>query len=389
MAAPNAITFAATTVGAWAPSKTVTLTNGGTAPLNIVTLTIAGAEFTASINSCTAGAVVAPGANCVVTVQFKPSAAGTRMATITITHNASPAVSTVTLTGIGTLSASAAPIAEFNSASLALPTTSLGAVSPGLSVALMNTGDAPLVLADLMASPSDFQISATNCLLGMSLNPAEHCTVIVTFAPSAMGAKAGTLTFSHNAKPTVSTIALTAKGAAVSASPPATRAMIEYVYTPLNYYFMTSRDSDKVTLDAIPDFQRTGEGFLVYASQQGSMRGVSRFYFDEVKDGHHSSHFYTLLDADLLLLADQNPARSTAPNMAQYEGVDSFAYAPLASGVGGRCASGYVPVYRVFRGNIKFPNNPNHRFTTSLSVYNNAVAAGWDGEGVNFCVPEL
>ena len=163
--------------------------------------------------------------------------------------------------------------------------------------------------------------------------------------------------------------------------------MVEYLYTPLNYYFMTSRDSEMVALDAIPDFRRTGESFLVYASQQVGMRAVTRFYFDEVRAGHHSSHFYTLLDDDLLLLADQNPTRSTAPFMAQNQGVDSFALLPVVSGVGGRCDAGQLPVYRMFRSNVRFPNDPNHRFTTSVSLYNTAVAAGWDGEGVNFCVP--
>ncbi len=163
--------------------------------------------------------------------------------------------------------------------------------------------------------------------------------------------------------------------------------MVEYRYAPLNYYFITSRDAEKAALDAIADFQRTGESFLVYSAQQGSMSAISRFYFDEPRAGMHSSHFYTLLASDLVLLADQNPTRSTAPNMAQNEGVDSFAVAPLVSGVGGRCATGLLPVYRVFRGNARFPNDPNHRFTTNRSIYDSAVAAGWDGEGVNFCVP--
>ena len=74
------------------------------------------------------------------------------------------------------------------------------------------------------------------------------------------------------------------------------------------------------------------------------------------------------------------PAAATTAPISKYGDLRAGAYSD---------PSGYVPVYRVFRGNIKFPNNPNHRFTASLSVYNNAVAAGWDGEAVNFCVPEL
>lgn len=160
------------------------------------------------------------------------------------------------------------------------------------------------------------------------------------------------------------------------------------MYTPLNYYFITSRDSDKTLLDSVATFKRTGASFLVYATQQGEMRGISRFYFDQVaKNLQRGSHYYTLLDADLLALADQNPGHSKAAGMAQNESLDSFAYLPVVSGIGGTCAAGLLPVYRLFRGNAKFPDDPNHRFTTSLTTYNEATAAGWDGEGVNFCVP--
>jgi hypothetical protein len=34
---------------------------------------------------------------------------------------------------------------------------------------------------------------------------------------------------------------------------------------------------------------------------------------------------------------------------------------------------------------MRFPSDPNHRFTASKLVYDQFVVAGWDGEGVNFC----
>ena len=387
------VTFANAAVGTWAPSQTVTVTNTGSGPLNIAALSISNAEFVASVNSCSAGATIAPGASCVITVQFKPSAAGMRLATITLAHNASPAVTTIALSGLGVLPANAAPIVDLNSAALSLPSTPVGSSSPGVGITLTNTGNAPLVLSDFLvlgdpvSSPSEFSVAATNCTIGMTLEASAHCTLIINFSPTSVGSKKGTLTFSHNASSGLTSISLTSVATAAATTAPPTRAMVEYRYAPLNYYFITSRDAEKAALDAIPDFQRTGESFLVYSAQQGSMRAITRFYFDEARAGMHSSHFYTLLDSDLVLLADQNPTRSTAPNMAQNEGVDSFAIAPLVSGVGGRCATGLLPVYRVFRGNARFPNDPNHRFTTSRPAYDSAVAAGWDGEGVNFCVP--
>ena len=168
----------------------------------------------------------------------------------------------------------------------------------------------------------------------------------------------------------------------------AKRAMVEYRYGPLDYYFITSSDSDKASLDATSGWSRTGASFLVFASQETGTRSVARFYFDRVAlSASRGSHFYTLLDSDIAALNAQNPARNTAPGLPQNEGVDSYAHLPVVSGVGGSCASGLLPVYRLFRGATRFPDDPNHRFTTSVATYNAFVAQGWSGEGVNFCVP--
>jgi len=169
---------------------------------------------------------------------------------------------------------------------------------------------------------------------------------------------------------------------------PATRQMVEFRYLPLDYYFITSRDSEKAVLDATLGWARTGASFPVYGSAPVGAKGISRFYFDRVaRGGTRGSHFYTLLDSDVAALVNLNPAQSTAPTLPQNEGVDSYGYLPLVSGAGGSCASGLLPVYRAFRGGIRFPDDPNHRFTTNIVAYNSLVAQGWDGEGVAFCVP--
>jgi hypothetical protein len=46
-----------------------------------------------------------------------------------------------------------------------------------------------------------------------------------------------------------------------------------------------------------------------------------------------------------------------------------------------------VKVYRLFRG-AKFVDDANHRLTADKALYKQFVATGWDGEGVNFCVPQ-
>ena len=86
-------------------------------------------------------------------------------------------------------------------------------------------------------------------------------------------------------------------------------------------------------------------------------------------------------------LTSLNPSNNPAPKLPVSEGIDSYAYLPAVEGVGGSCPAGLTPVFRVFRGNVRFPDDPNHRFTTSTAIYNDFVSKGWDGEGVKFCVP--
>ena len=187
--------------------------------------------------------------------------------------------------------------------------------------------------------------------------------------------------------PITAACAVTATFMAVSVAP-TTAQMIEYRHPPLDYYFITSRPDEIALLDATPPFVRTGQSFLVFTNNAIGAHPITRFYFDKVAvGGARGSHFYTLVDAELLALVGLNPSNAPLPKLPVSEGVDSFAFLPLVEGVGGSCAAGLIPVYRLFRGNARFPDNPNHRFTTSTAVFNDFVSQGWDGEGVKLCVP--
>ena len=284
-----------------------------------------------------------------------------------------------------------APVATASTATLAFANTTVGSTTSGTSVTLTNTGTAALAINYTVVSGADFSLLSTTCNAGTSLSAGATCVATVRFTPTAAGARSGTLSFGHNAATLTTNVALSGNGVASPPTPaplPPTRTMVEYRFVPLDYYFMTSRDFEKATLDATSGFARTGASFLVYAQAQDSLRPITRFYFDRVALGAtRGSHFYTLLDSELVTLAQMNPTGSAAPGFAQNEGIDSYAYLPLAPGVGGFCAGGLQPVYRLFRGNERFPDNPNHRFTTSTTTYNDFVSAGWDGEGVKFCVP--
>jgi hypothetical protein len=88
-------------VGSTSASKSVTLTNSGGAPLSVTSITLAGTnpgDFTlTNPNPC--GTSVAAGANCSISVAFKPTVSGSRTATVTITDSAAGSPHTVALTG--------------------------------------------------------------------------------------------------------------------------------------------------------------------------------------------------------------------------------------------------------------------------------------------------
>ncbi len=67
------------------------------------------------------------------------------------------------------------------------------------------------------------------------------------------------------------------------------------------------------------------------------------------------------------------------------EGIDAYALLPAVGG--GTCDEGLQPIWRLFRGNDRFPDAPNHRFVARRDLYLEFLAGGWDGEDVRLCVP--
>ena len=163
--------------------------------------------------------------------------------------------------------------------------------------------------------------------------------------------------------------------------------MVEFYFAALDYYFMTSRSNEMAMLDVTAGWSRTGNVIHVTNSAvQPGVVGLRRYYFDQVAmKKTRGSHFYTLVPAEQATLQALNSGNTEVAGLPFDEGIDAYAFPPAVEGVGGSCGSGQTPVYRLFRGQTRFPDNPNHRFTTNVNLYNSFVALGWDGEGVKFC----
>lgn len=141
---------------------------------------------------------------CVVTVAFKPSAPGTRQATITIQTNDKNAPRQLTLTGeaVGVPQISAAPSpVEFGTVPLNSTTSQ--------TLTVTNSGTAPLTLKSYsltggtyfsVAAAASNGCAATNQLLA----PGASCGLTISFTAVTDGQQSYTLTLTSNAKDTPS-----------------------------------------------------------------------------------------------------------------------------------------------------------------------------------------
>lgn len=138
---------------------------------------------------------------CTLNVTFRPTTGGTRTGTITITDTAAGSPHVIALNGIGThVSLSPAGVLRF-------PGEPVGTPAPTQTVTFTNTGTGPITVSSV-ATTGDFNQTNT---CGKVL-AAGTCQVIVTFTPTAIGTRFGTLTFTDNSASSPQVINLTGTG---------------------------------------------------------------------------------------------------------------------------------------------------------------------------------
>lgn len=403
------VTPAATGNGSISPSTVQTVLYGDS---KVFTLTPQLGHKLGSISGCSGGAGLSGNtyttgpitANCTVTATFI-------VMPIAVFHTVSTGVGGAP--GGGTVSPTSASVEEGFTASFVVTpnsgfyvdgVTGCGATFSG-SVGAQTT---PLtfttagVLADCAVTAyfgvtPTFNVTAT-AGAGGSISPASRTVAqgstaqfIVTpnagFAINTVTGCGGTRVGSVYTTAPVSAACNVSATFTTTSTAPVLLPMIEFFHPTLNYYFLTSRSNEIAILDALPPWTRTGERFSTFRDSVPDSAPLTRFYFDRVAVNEtRGSHFYTLVTGEVTALTALNPSNASAPRLPFSEGIDSYAYLPVVEGVGGSCAVKQTPVYRLFRGNVRFPDDPNHRFTISTAIYNDFVARGWDGEGVKFCL---
>ncbi|WP_234343317.1 choice-of-anchor D domain-containing protein [Streptomyces sp. NRRL F-5123] len=197
-ASPGALNFGSVATGSTSAAQTVTVSNPTGSAASVSALAATG-DF-AQTNTC--GSSVPANGSCTVSVTFKPTAAGTRTGTLTVTAGGN--TSTVALSGTGT---APGPVLNANPASLSFPATVVGATAASQTVTVTNSGTTAATVSSVAAT-GDFTQSNT-C---SSLAVGASCTVTVAFKPTTGGTRNGTLTLTGNANNSPTTVALSGAG---------------------------------------------------------------------------------------------------------------------------------------------------------------------------------
>src|SRR4029077_13016124 len=187
------------TVGTTSASQIVTLSNSGATAAALTSITASG-DY-AQTNNC--GSSLAASSNCAIRVTFTPTGTGTRTGSISIVSGDSSTPLMVSLTGTGVV-----VTLSLSPASLTFNDQKVGTSSQAQSIALMDTGGAPLAISSIVPS-GDF-LETDNCGNGVAAGAA--CSINVTFLPTATGTRPGSITITSNAQGSPHTVKLTGNG---------------------------------------------------------------------------------------------------------------------------------------------------------------------------------
>jgi hypothetical protein len=180
-------------------SRVVTLTNSSATSLSPGAISVTG-EF-AETNTCSAP--LGPHQSCRVALTFSPSSNGNRDGLLTIVDATNGGAASVKVHGVGKIKSDLS-VSPFD---LDYQTVPLGG-GFAAPVQLTNVSSSILQINGITVD-SDYS-QTNNC--GSTLGPGQSCTVSVSFAPTAVGPRNGTLLVSHSGLGSPQNVNLTGSG---------------------------------------------------------------------------------------------------------------------------------------------------------------------------------
>lgn len=211
---PTTLSFGNIAIHTLSTPKLVIITNTQTVPLTINSIAMSG-DFVETSKCPIAPQTLAAGATCQISVTFIPTVLTTETGSLAVNDNASTSPQTVQMSGVGVLPVTVSP------ASYGLGNQAVDTVGAPRNVVVTNYLTVPVTLTSVgVTGPFT---TTNNCPVSPNtLAGRATCIILVSFAPSALGAATGTLTVNDTAANSPQTMQLTGTGIApVSFSPAA------------------------------------------------------------------------------------------------------------------------------------------------------------------------
>ncbi len=196
----SSLAFGTQLVNTSSAAQVVTLTNTGSTALTITSI-VAKGNFS-QINTC--GASVAAGANCTITVTFRPTDSGLRFGSITLTDNAPTSPQVISLTGTGTY-------VSLSPTSLSFGTVSVGTSSSPQVITFTNTDGVALRISVSITGTNPADFTETNTC-GASVAAKGSCSINVTFRPTATGLRSANVSVADTGGGSPQTVSLSGTG---------------------------------------------------------------------------------------------------------------------------------------------------------------------------------
>lgn len=199
--------------------------NDGTGPIDIGVLSIVGdSQFTISVDPAS-NTTLGPGQQVTVKVLLNTATPGTYTATLRVPSSDQDGTLDVALIGVVTAalthSMSVAPAGTVDFGSVDKDTG-----SKVLPFTVTNTGTAPLVMGSVSKTGADYAISADG-VSGVTIAPGASQGLYVTFDPTTVGTKTGTLTFPATG---VSSVVVNLTGVSTAGAPAPTPTLVPRFY---------------------------------------------------------------------------------------------------------------------------------------------------------------
>lgn len=199
----NSLNFTGTQVGD-SSAQSVVLNNTGTGVVTLSSTELADIKHFGLSGTC--GATLAPGANCLLTVQFNPHLAGRVSNSLVIASDAGTPIN-VNITGNGLQGT-----ASFDKTELTFGVQDLNTTSTPKSVVISNTGTGPLQVTGISVAEGLENFNQNNnCSAPLSIG--ASCTVNVALTPTVTGPLSGRVLIDNNGSTGADYIQLSGAGA--------------------------------------------------------------------------------------------------------------------------------------------------------------------------------